>query len=44
MRKFFGAIGSVHRVRIESQAFMRNMLGDPASRVVDVYLPAKHDG
>jgi S-formylglutathione hydrolase FrmB len=44
MRKFFGAIGSVHRVTIESQALKRNMLGDPASRVVDVYLPAGHDG
>jgi hypothetical protein len=44
MRKFFGHIGSVHRVTIESQALKGNMLGDPASRVVDVYLPAGHDG
>jgi S-formylglutathione hydrolase FrmB len=44
MRKFFEAIGSVHRLAIESQALTGNMLGDPAIRVVDVYVPAGHDG
>src|SRR4051794_9885125 len=44
MRKFFGVIGSVHRVTIESQALTSNMLGDPAARIVDVYVPADHDG
>ena len=44
MRKFFGSIGSVSRVAIESQALKSNMLGDPSVRVVDVYIPAAHDG
>jgi hypothetical protein len=44
MRKFFGSIGSVSRVTIESQALKSNMLGDPSVRVVDVYVPAGHDG
>ena len=44
MRKFFGSKGSVSRVTIESQALKSNMLGDPPVRVVDVYLPAGHDG
>src|SRR6476660_5677339 len=44
MRTFFGSIGSVTRVTIESQALKSNMLGDPSVRVVDVYLPADHDG
>ena len=43
MRKFFGSIGSVSRVTIESQALKSNMLGDPSVRVVDVYVPAGHD-
>src|SRR5215471_6753854 len=44
MRKFFGSIGRVSRITIESLALKDNMLGDPAVRVVDVYLPAGHDG
>src|SRR5271165_4499277 len=44
MREFSGPIGSVSRVTIESQALKRNMLGDPSVRVVDVYVPAGHDG
>jgi S-formylglutathione hydrolase FrmB len=44
MRRFFGPIGSVSRVTIESQALKTNMLGDPTMRVVDVYVPAGHDG
>src|SRR4029077_16803585 len=44
MRRFFGSIGSVSRVTIESQALKSNMLGDPSVRVVDVYVPAGHDG
>ena len=44
MRKFSGPIGSVSRVTIESQALKSNMLGDPSARVVDVYVPAGHDG
>src|SRR5438477_9399094 len=44
MRKFFGSMGSVSRITIVSQALESNMLGDPSARVVDVYLPARHDG
>src|SRR5437868_7097132 len=44
MRKFFGPMGSVSRISVESQALRSNMLGDPSVRVVDVYLPAGHDG
>src|ERR1700747_366255 len=44
MRKFFGSIGCVTRITIESQALKNNMLSDPAVRVVDVYVPAGQDG
>jgi len=44
MRKFFGPMGSVTLVTIESQALTSNMLGDPSVRVVDVYVPAGHGG
>jgi hypothetical protein len=44
MRKFFGPMGSVIRVTVESQVLKNNMLGDPSVRVVDVYVPAGHDG
>src|SRR5215831_3238797 len=44
MRKFCGSIGSVSRITVESQALQSNMLGDPSARIVDVYLPAGHDG
>src|SRR5260370_35516379 len=44
MRRFFGSVGSISRVTIESQALKNNMLGDSSVRVVDVYVPAGHDG
>src|SRR5437667_12666099 len=44
MRKFFGPMRSVIRVTIESQVLQDNILGDPSERVVDVYVPAGHDG
>src|SRR5712672_3080803 len=37
-------MGSVSQVVIESQALKSNMLSDPSVRVVDVYVPAGHDG
>jgi hypothetical protein len=37
-------MGSISRVTIESQALKSNMLGDSSVRVVDVYVPAGHDG
>jgi S-formylglutathione hydrolase FrmB len=44
MRRFFGPVGSISRVKIESQALKSNMLNDSPVRVVDVYVPAGHDG
>src|SRR6476620_7666108 len=44
MRKFFGSMGSVSRVTVQSEALKSNMLWDPSVRVVDVYVPAGHDG
>ena len=44
MHKFSEPIGSVGRLTIESQALKSNMLGDPSVRIVDVYIPAGHDG
>jgi hypothetical protein len=44
MRKFFGPTGSVSRIRVQSEALRTNMLGDPSARVVDVYVPAGHNG
>jgi S-formylglutathione hydrolase FrmB len=44
MRRFFGPMGSVSRLTIESEALKNNMLGDPSARAVDVYVPAGHDG
>ena len=44
MRRFFGSMGSVSRLAVESSALKSNMLGDPSVRIVDVYVPAGHDG
>ncbi len=44
MRKFFGAMGSVRRLTVESKVLKGSILGDPAERAVDVYLPAGLDG
>src|SRR5260370_40389888 len=44
MRRFFGLMGSISRVSIESQAVKSNMLDDSSMRVVDVCVPAGHDG
>src|SRR5258707_1014258 len=44
MRKFFGPAGSVTRIAVASEALKTNMLGDPTARVVDVYIPAGHNG
>ena len=44
MRKFLGPMGSVTCLAIESEVLKNNMLGDPSTRVADVYVPAGHDG
>jgi S-formylglutathione hydrolase FrmB len=44
MRKFFGPMGSISRLVVESEVLKGNILGDPTARAVDVYVPAGHDG
>src|SRR5258708_37640056 len=36
--------GTVHRLAVESQVLRESLLGDPAERRVDVYVPAGCDG
>jgi hypothetical protein len=44
MRRFSGSIDSGSRVTVESEALKSNMMGDPSVRIIDVYVPAGHDG
>ena len=44
MRKSSQPSGLVRRLTVESVALAGNFLGDPSARIVDVYLPAGHDG
>src|SRR5689334_25072559 len=36
--------GQIHRLKLESSVLKSNMLGDPIERIIDVYVPAGHDG
>jgi enterochelin esterase-like enzyme len=36
--------GTVHRLALESALLGANLLGDPARRIIDVYVPGGHDG
>src|SRR5580698_3198532 len=36
--------GTVHRLTLNSRAVANNLLGDPTERVIDVYVPAGHEG
>jgi enterochelin esterase-like enzyme len=36
--------GRVHRLDLDSRALAGNLLGDPTRRLVDVWVPAGHDG
>lgn len=38
------ARGTVHRLTLDSRAVANNVLGDPTSRIIDVYVPAGRDG
>ncbi len=38
------AQGTVHRLTLDSAALKGNRLGDPTDRIIDVYVPAGHDG
>ncbi|HEY3846997.1 MAG TPA: hypothetical protein VGL95_07780, partial [Acetobacteraceae bacterium] len=44
MRKFQGPAGSVSRILVEGQSLRDNLLGDPTTRAVDVYVPAGESG
>jgi S-formylglutathione hydrolase FrmB len=44
MRKFSGSTGEVHRITVDGASLRTNVLGDPTTRAVDVYLPAGHSG
>ena len=36
--------GAVHRLSLESEVLKSNLLGDPTTRDIDVYVPHGHDG
>jgi S-formylglutathione hydrolase FrmB len=36
--------GTIHRLTLDSRAVANNLLGDPTTRIIDVYVPAGHDG
>jgi hypothetical protein len=36
--------GTIHRLTLDSAVLKTNMLGDPTTRIIDVYIPAGHDG
>jgi len=36
--------GTVHRLSVDRTVLKSNMLGDPTTRLLDVYVPAGHDG
>lgn len=44
MRRTQHPAGTVHTITVASKALAGNMLGDPTTRRVDVYVPAGHDG
>ncbi len=44
MRKTTHPAGTIHRLTVDSKALAGNRLGDPTSRIVDVYVPHGHDG
>ena len=38
------AHGTIHRLTLDSTVLKGNLLGDPTARLIDVYVPAGHDG
>jgi S-formylglutathione hydrolase FrmB len=44
VRIYSGAAGVVHRLSVDSKALRGNLLGDPSTRLVDVYVPPEHSG
>jgi len=43
-RDFEVPAGQVHRLAIDSRVLADNLLGDPATRIIDVYVPANMNG
>ena len=44
MRKYSGPAGVIHRISVSSTALRGNLLGDPSTRLVDVYIPSASGG
>jgi hypothetical protein len=44
MRRPLGPTGSISPFAVRSRVLESNILGDPTVRVVDIYLPAAHNG
>ncbi len=44
MRRSDHPAGTVHRLTVDSKALQNNRLGDPATRIADVYVPHGHTG
>jgi S-formylglutathione hydrolase FrmB len=44
VRKYSGPAGMVHRLSVDSTVLRGNLLGDPSTRRVDVYVPAGQTG
>ena len=44
MRRTSHPAGTIHRLTLDSKAISGNRLGDPTTRIVDVYVPAGHTG
>ena len=44
MRRTSHPAGTIHRLTLDSKAIAGNRLGDPTTRIVDVYVPAGHTG
>ena len=36
--------GAVHRLTLDEHGLEDNFLGDPTTRIIDVYIPAGHSG
>ncbi len=43
-RDFSGPQGTIHRRTIDSKVLAGNTLGDPAARLMDIYIPHGHSG
>ena len=44
MRRTSHPAGTIHRLTLDSKAIAGNRLGDPTTRIIDVYVPAGQSG